>query len=164
MAFDMYSENILDHYKYPDHKEELKDANAKASDVNTSCGDKLTFQFKIKQPETQNKQGKAQTVGSQKNELTLEQKQAGLIENAGFTGVGCAISQSSADILAEMTLGKTVKQVLAFDRKTILDALGTPISATRVKCAMLGLKVAKMALYDYLGQKGDFEEFKDVNG
>src|SRR5262245_31891376 len=127
MSFDMYSENILDHYKYPDHKGEVAGANAKASDANVTCGDKITFELKIVDaPQNLEKGQKTKksekSVGSRNKEQTNPDKWAGLVQKAGFSGVGCAISQASADILAEMLQNKTVKDALALSRDDVLNA------------------------------------------
>ena len=41
----------------------------------------------------------------------------------------------------------SLEQVKAISRDDILDELGVPISPARMKCAMLGLKVLKSAIY-----------------
>jgi nitrogen fixation NifU-like protein len=70
----------------------------------------------------------------------------GVIEDIKFAGRGCAISQASASLLTEAVKGKTVAEVEKIGKEEVLENLGIPISAARLKCALLGLKVLKLAL------------------
>jgi nitrogen fixation NifU-like protein len=118
----MYQEVILDHFRHPKNKGAIIKPDAHARDINTSCGDELSFSFHI---------------GAD-----------GLIDDVRFEGSGCAISQASADMLAARLKGMRVTQAIAFDKEEMLRLLGVPISGARLKCALLGLKVAKMALIE----------------
>jgi len=122
---DLYAEEILDRYRNPLHKKSVARADAVAADSNLLCGDDLQISFKL-----------------DKNNKICE---------IGFTGVGCAISQASADLLCELAEGKTLKEVAALKKEDVLKLLGVPISAVRLKCALLSLKVLKMAAYAKLG-------------
>ena len=116
---DMYREEILSHYKRPRNWGPLEGADLEFEDTNPLCGDELKVMFKIDE-----------------NRVVTEVR---------FAGHGCAISQASASMASEELVGRSVDELVALDRSFVLDLLGIPISATRMKCAMLSLKVIKSA-------------------
>jgi nitrogen fixation NifU-like protein len=69
----------------------------------------------------------------------------GRIEEIRFAGHGCAISQAAASMASDEVKGMRVQELLGLDRSFVLDLLGIDISATRMKCALLPLKVLKGA-------------------
>ena len=69
----------------------------------------------------------------------------GIVEDVRFSGRGCAISQASASMLSETLKGMRLEDVAKMDKQVVLDNVGIGISPARMKCATLGLKVAKSA-------------------
>ncbi len=116
---DMYREEILSHYKRPRNWGPLEAPDLEFEDTNPLCGDELKVMLKVD----------ANRV----------------VTDVRFDGHGCAISQASASMASEELVGKSVDELVALDKSFVLDLLGIPISATRMKCAMLSLKVIKSA-------------------
>ena len=118
---DLYRDFILDHYRHPRNAGTLEQPSATFEDNNPLCGDRIRMDVRI----ADNR-----------------------IEDIRFAGRGCAISQASASLLTEAVKGKTVNEVRRMTDESVLENLGIQISAARLKCALLGIKVLKQALSD----------------
>ena len=116
---DFYKEYILDHYRNPRNFGHLEHPTAKAEDLNPLCGDTITME--------------------------LDVDDAGKVSDVKFSGRGCAISQASASMLTESIKGLSLEEVAKLSPDAVLEKVGIGISPTRMKCALLGLKVLKSA-------------------
>jgi nitrogen fixation protein NifU and related proteins len=121
----LYREVILDHYKSPRNHGLLADADATAEGLNPLCGDEITVSVRL-------------GAGD-------------VIEEVGFEGRGCAISQAATSMLTDLVKGRTVTDVATMPKDELLDELGIPLTPVRLKCAILGLGVLKLALHKAKG-------------
>ncbi|MFQ5951738.1 MAG: iron-sulfur cluster assembly scaffold protein [Candidatus Geothermarchaeales archaeon] len=124
MSSEIYREIILDNYRNPRNYGTLEDPDIEHKDYNPLCGDELRFQ------------------------IILDEDQR--VRDVRFSGQGCAISQASASMLSERIEDMTLEEMRALEKKDILDMLGINVSPTRLKCALLSLKVVKLGVYEYL--------------
>jgi nitrogen fixation NifU-like protein len=53
----------------------------------------------------------------------------------------------------DAVVGMPLEDVARLDRQAVLDLLGVPLTPTRIKCAVLGLKVLQAGLYRYLAEQ-----------
>jgi nitrogen fixation NifU-like protein len=123
-----YREYILDHYKNPRNFGRLEDADIAHEENNPLCGDLVGMDFRVRE---------------------------GVIEEVRFHGRGCAISQASASLMTERLKGLSLDKARGISKEDVLDDLGIEISAARLKCALLCLKVLKVGAYGLAGEEDE---------
>jgi nitrogen fixation NifU-like protein len=69
------------------------------------------------------------------------------IEDVKFSGRGCAISQAATSMLVEMAKGRKATELAEMPKDELLEEIGIPLTPIRLKCALLGLGVLKIALH-----------------
>jgi nitrogen fixation protein NifU and related proteins len=116
----LYREVILDHYKNPRGHGVIDDADAVAEGQNPLCGDEVSIAIAF---------------------------EGDTIADVKFQGRGCAISQAATSMLMDMVKGRTAQEVATMSREELLEEVGIPLTPVRLKCALLGLGVLKVALH-----------------
>jgi nitrogen fixation NifU-like protein len=118
----LYREVILDHYKNPRGHGVIEDADAQADGLNPLCGDEIAIYVSFADDgET--------------------------IDDVKFSGRGCAISQAATSMLVDMAKGRKAQELAEMPKDELLEEIGIPLTPIRLKCALLGLGVLKVALH-----------------
>jgi nitrogen fixation protein NifU and related proteins len=72
---------------------------------------------------------------------------ADVVDDVKYRGRGCAISQAATSMLTEMVKGRTAQEIADMPQDELLEEVGIPLTPVRLKCALLGLGVLKVALH-----------------
>lgn len=116
---ELYREQILEHYKHPHNFGRIEDPDLEFEDNNPFCGDE--------------------------QHVTIRLDDDDRVAEVRFEGKGCAISTAATSMLTDELAGLSRDELVTLPKEKVLDLLGIDISATRMKCALLGLKVVKGA-------------------
>jgi nitrogen fixation protein NifU and related proteins len=118
----LYREVILDHYKNPRGHGVIEGADATADGLNPLCGDEVSIYVSF------GEDGET-------------------IDDVKFSGRGCAISQAATSMLVDLARGRTASELAGMPKDELLEEIGIPLTPIRLKCALLGLGVLKVALH-----------------
>jgi nitrogen fixation protein NifU and related proteins len=122
MSDQLYREVILDHYKNPRGHGVIEGADAQADGLNPLCGDEISIYV---------------AFGADGE----------TIDDVKFSGRGCAISQAATSMLVDMAKGRKAHELAEMPKDELLEEIGIPLTPIRLKCALLGLGVLKVALH-----------------
>jgi nitrogen fixation protein NifU and related proteins len=125
----MYQEIILDHYRNPHHKGLRDPYDAEVHHVNPTCGDEVTLRVRLDGDD---------------------------VADVSYDALGCSISQASASVMADLVIGRPVKEAMNTgdeflklmqskgqldpDEEVLEDAVafsGVSKYPARIKCALL---------------------------
>jgi nitrogen fixation NifU-like protein len=125
----MYQEIILDHYRNPHHKGLRDPYDAEVHHVYPTCGDEVTLRVRLDGDD---------------------------VADVSYDAMGCSISQASASVMADLIIGRPVKEAMSTgdeflklmqsrgqldpDEDVLEDAVaftGVSKYPARIKCALL---------------------------
>ena len=134
----IYTQLIMEHNRSGHNKKHLQNPDITEKGHNPSCGDDITLELKLN---------------------------GNIIEDASFTGIGCAISQASTSMMIDLIKGITIEEALNLVEtfigmikkevtdeaklETLEDAIvlqNISNMPARVKCAVLAWHTLKEAI------------------
>ncbi|MDA1095844.1 MAG: SUF system NifU family Fe-S cluster assembly protein [Chloroflexi bacterium] len=140
---DLYRELILEHYRMPRNRRAVENADVDLVQHNPVCGDEVRVTARVVN---------------------------GRLEEIGFVGQGCSISQASASMMTQAVLGMPIAEADASAARfrsmvrgeiAAEDELGDLVSMQgvarypmRVKCAVLAWDTLQKGLEGYQKQSG----------
>ena len=119
MTSQLYRQQIIDHYKNPHNIGKIENADFSAKFSNLSCGDEIEVFLKVK------------------NKMLID---------VNYIPNGCAISVASASLVTDEVIGMSISEILQLDENFVQKLLGTKLTSSRIKCAMLILEAIKKAI------------------
>ena len=126
MTSKLYQEELMDHFKNPRNSGRLKNHDVSSGEYNPSCGDSICVDCKIKDD---------------------------IVEQVGFVGKGCVISQAAASMLMESCVGKSIEKILELKKEDVLSLIKIKLGPNRLRCALLGLQALQDGLKKYQKDK-----------
>ncbi len=141
----LYGEMVLYHYRNPRKRQPLDAPDLEAEEFNPFCGDRVIYQLKL--------------------------DHAGRVTNSSARSEGCSIIQASASMMAHMSTGKTLQELMKLsdlvrdmmqgrlpeDEAAGLDDLLSLQAVrqypVRIKCALLPWTALEEGVEAYLSRK-----------
>jgi nitrogen fixation NifU-like protein len=122
MTDNIYQEALIAEAQHPQNSGKLDHADVDHHETNASCGDEVSITLKFS-------------------------KDGHVVEQVGWEGHGCVVSQASMSVLSEKLKGASIAEIKKWQKADLLPFFGmTATSAGREKCFLMGLKAVQKAL------------------
>jgi nitrogen fixation NifU-like protein len=120
----VYSEQVRDHYAHPRNVGSIADPSGKSLVKSTFDSDTVLVTLRIEN---------------------------GLIQEARFKCMGCAVAIACSSMATEMVLGKPVEEAYSITEQAVADALGG-IPEYKMRCSNLAPAAIRNAIDDWRGK------------
>lgn len=127
---DIYSREVLKHFKKPHNMGRMKDPDAVGKVGNPVCGDVMWVYIKV------GKNSKGEEV----------------LKDVKFQTFGCVAAIATSSAITDMAKGKTLKDALNITNRDVVKALkGLP--PLKLHCSNLAATALVLAIKDYIKKK-----------
>ena len=125
----IYSAKVMEHFVNPRNAYGMVDADAEGRIGDPACGDSLRLFIKVKD---------------------------NVIQEISYLVFGCCASIATSSMVTVLAKGRTIEDALKITEEDILEALdGLP--EAKKHCSNLGVSALKIAIQDYMDQRGKGE-------
>lgn len=113
----LYRDELLDLVRASAIQKKVRKPNIVIEDFNSLCGDRLKISIRTRD---------------------------GVIEDYGFEGNGCLISQASTYLLKDRLIGKSIEDAKNVQDDEMLAVLGIDnLTPSRLKCALMAIRAIR---------------------
>ena len=127
----LYTKKAIEHFRNPHNYGKIKNPDGVGKVGNLICGDVMHLYIKI----GKNKKGEE------------------IISNIKFETYGCLAAIATSSVITDLVKGKTIAEVLDFDRQKVVDELGG-LPVIKIHCSVLAVDALLDAIHDYLKKNG----------